>query len=52
MANYLIAVGYMEMLKEMESEQDNKIVYMPHEATGLLSSLGEIKDMLDFSLPR
>ncbi len=45
-ANYLIAVRYIEALKEMVSGKDNKIVYLPYEASGVLSSLGGIKDML------
>lgn len=45
-ANYLIAVSYIEALKEMVSGKDNKVVYLPYEATGLLSSIGGIKDML------
>lgn len=46
-ANYLIAVRYIEALKEMVSGKENKIVYLPYEATGVLSSLGGIKDMLE-----
>ncbi len=46
-ANYLIAVRYIETLKEMVSGQNNKIVYLPYEATGILSSIGGIKDMLN-----
>ncbi|HHE46890.1 MAG TPA: SPFH/Band 7/PHB domain protein, partial [Bacteroidetes bacterium] len=46
-ANYLIAVRYIETLKEMVSGQDNKVVYLPYEATGVLSSIGGIKDMLE-----
>jgi regulator of protease activity HflC (stomatin/prohibitin superfamily) len=45
-ANYLIAIKYLETLKEMTSGQDNKVIYMPYEATGVLSSVGGIKDML------
>jgi len=45
-ANYLIAVRYLETLKEMVSGQNNKVVYLPYEATGILSSIGGIKDML------
>ena len=45
-ANYLIAVRYIETLKEMVSGQNNKVVYLPYEATGVLSSIGGIKDML------
>ncbi|MDL2308374.1 SPFH/Band 7/PHB domain protein [Bacteroidales bacterium OttesenSCG-928-B11] len=44
--NYLIAVRYIETLKEMVSGKDNKVVYLPYEATGILSSIGGIKDML------
>ena len=46
-ANYLIAVRYIEALKEMVSGKDNKVVYLPFEATGVLSSIGGIKDMLE-----
>jgi regulator of protease activity HflC (stomatin/prohibitin superfamily) len=46
-AQYLIAVRYIEALKEMvTSPQSNKVVYLPYEATGVLSSLGGIKDLL------
>lgn len=43
---YLIAVRYLETLKEMTSGQDGKTVYLPYEATGVLSSLGGIKELL------
>ncbi|MCB0764290.1 MAG: SPFH domain-containing protein [Flavobacteriales bacterium] len=46
-ANYLIAMRYLETLGEMTSGQNNKVVYIPYEATGVLSSVGGIKDMLD-----
>ena len=46
-ARYLIAIRYLEALKEMvTSPQSNKVVYMPYEATGVLSSLGGIREML------
>jgi len=45
-ANYLIAMKYLETLSDMTSGKDNKVVYIPFEATGVLSSLGGIKDML------
>ncbi|GHT81125.1 paraslipin [Bacteroidia bacterium] len=44
--NYLVAMRYLETLKDISSGQDNKVVYMPYEATGVLSSLGGIKEML------
>jgi regulator of protease activity HflC (stomatin/prohibitin superfamily) len=46
-ANYLIAMKYLETLSDMTSGQNNKVVYIPYEATGVLSSVGGIKDMLD-----
>lgn len=45
-ARYLIAIRYLEALKEMVSGQNNKVVYLPYEATGVLASLGGIREML------
>ena len=45
-ATYLIAMRYLETLKEMTSGNDTRTVYMPYEATGVLSSIGSIKEML------
>ena len=44
---YLIAMKYLETMKEITSGKDNKVVYMPYEATGILSSVDGIKQMLD-----
>ena len=44
---YLIAMRYIDTLKEMISGKDNKVVYMPYEATGVLSSLDSIKQMFN-----
>jgi len=44
--NYLIAVRYIDKLGEMVSGKDNKVIYMPYEATAILSSIGGIKDLL------
>jgi regulator of protease activity HflC (stomatin/prohibitin superfamily) len=43
--NYLVAVRYIDTLKEMVSGQDNKTVYLPYEATSVLGSIGGIKDL-------
>ena len=43
--NYLLAVKYIETLKEIAGGQDNKTVYLPYEASNMLGSLGGIKDM-------
>lgn len=45
-ATYLLAVKYIDALKEMVSGKDNKTVYMPYEASNLLGSIGGIKEML------
>ena len=44
--NYLIATKYIETLEEMVKGKDNKTVYIPFEATSVLSSLGGIKELL------
>ena len=43
--NYLLAVKYIEALKDIASGQQNKTVYLPYEATNRLGSIGGIKDM-------
>ncbi len=43
--NYLLAVKYIETLKEVAGGQNNKTVYLPYEASNMLGSLGGIKDM-------
>ena len=42
---YLIAMKYLETMTSITSGKDNKIVYMPYEATGILSSVDGIKEM-------
>jgi regulator of protease activity HflC (stomatin/prohibitin superfamily) len=49
---YLLGVRYIETLKEMVSGKDNKVIYMPYEATGVLGSIGSIKEMLGGTLQR
>lgn len=44
-AQYLIAIKYIETLREMVSGQDNKVVYLPYEATAILGSIGGIKEL-------
>ena len=44
---YLIAMKYLETLGDITKGKDNKIVYMPYEATGILSSVDGIKQMFD-----
>ncbi|HWB07510.1 MAG TPA: SPFH domain-containing protein [Verrucomicrobiales bacterium] len=46
-AAYLIAARYMDTLKEMTSGKDNKVVYVPYEATGVLGALGSIKNLFE-----
>ena len=45
--NYIVALRYLESLKTMTSGKDNKVIYMPYEASGIISSLGGIGQMLE-----
>lgn len=44
-ATYMLAMKYIETLKAMTSGEDNKTVYVPYEASGILGSIGSIKEM-------
>jgi regulator of protease activity HflC (stomatin/prohibitin superfamily) len=48
---YLIAVKYIEALEKLMTQNNagQKIVFMPYEASGLLSSVGGIKEMLEMN---
>lgn len=43
---YMVAIKYIETLDNMVKGEDTKTVYMPYEATGVLSSIGGIKELL------
>ncbi len=49
-AQYLIAQRYLESLSAIAKDAD-KLVFMPYEATGVLSSLGGIRELLNVSAP-
>jgi regulator of protease activity HflC (stomatin/prohibitin superfamily) len=44
-ANYLIAIEYLKRFGEMTQKNTDK-VFIPYEASGVLSSLGSIKELL------
>lgn len=44
-ATYMLAMKYIETLNEMVSGKDNKTVYVPYEASGVLGSIGSIKEL-------
>lgn len=46
-STYLIAIRYIEALKEMVTGKENKVVYVPYEASGILGSLGSIKELFE-----
>ena len=48
-ANFLIATKYIEAFKEIANGEhnNNKVIYLPYEATGILSSIGGIKDLFN-----
>ncbi len=42
---YLVAMRYLQSLETMTEGKNNKTVFLPYEATGILSSLGGIKEI-------
>jgi regulator of protease activity HflC (stomatin/prohibitin superfamily) len=44
---YLIALKYIDALREMTTGKDNKVIYIPYEASALLSSLGSLKNLFN-----
>jgi regulator of protease activity HflC (stomatin/prohibitin superfamily) len=46
-AAYMLATKYIETLQNMVSGKDNKTVYIPYEATGILGSIGSIKQIFE-----
>jgi regulator of protease activity HflC (stomatin/prohibitin superfamily) len=46
-AAYMLATKYIETLQNMVTGKDNKTVYIPYEATGVLSSLGSVKQIFE-----
>ncbi len=46
-ASYILAMKYIDTLREMTSGKDNKTVYVPYEASSVLSSLGTIKTLFE-----
>ena len=45
-AQYLIAQKYLEALGQI-STNAQKLVFLPYEASGIMASLGGIKELLD-----
>ncbi|HRF69306.1 MAG TPA: SPFH domain-containing protein [Muribaculum sp.] len=46
-ATYMLAMKYIDTLREMTSGKDNKTVYVPYEASSVLSSIGSIQSLFD-----
>ena len=44
-AAYMLAMKYIEALKEMTAGKESKTVFMPYEASSLLSSIGSLKSL-------
>lgn len=49
---YLIALKYMETLAAIAAGNENKIIYLPYEATAILGSLGGIKELFTRDIPQ
>ena len=48
-AQYLVTMRYIDSLKDMAGARNSKIVFMPFEASGVLSSLGALKQVFSES---
>lgn len=46
-AAYMLAMKYIDTLREMTTGKDNKTVYIPYEASSVLSSLGSIHTLFN-----
>ena len=48
-AQYLIAIKYIDTLEQIlrEGGAGQKTVFMPYEASGLMSSVGGLKELLE-----
>jgi regulator of protease activity HflC (stomatin/prohibitin superfamily) len=42
---YLIATKYLDKLEKIATDENDKVVFLPYEATGILGSLGGIKEL-------
>lgn len=45
--NYLVAMKYIDALKHMTEGENNKVVFMPFEATSLVNTIGTIKELIN-----
>ena len=43
---YLVAVKYLETLRDIASGQEGKVVYLPYESAGMLGAVGAVKDLM------
>lgn len=50
-ANYMLAEKYIAALTQMTSGDDTRTVYLPYEASAMLSSIGSIKDLFHKDAP-
>ncbi|MCK8825950.1 SPFH domain-containing protein [Fuchsiella alkaliacetigena] len=46
-AQYLIALKYIEAFKDLADKENDQVVYLPYEISGVLGSLGGIKEMFN-----
>jgi regulator of protease activity HflC (stomatin/prohibitin superfamily) len=46
-AQYLITARYIESLRDMARSQNSKVIFMPVEASSMLSSVGALKEMFN-----
>lgn len=44
-ASYMISLKYIEALSKMTEGKDNKVIYMPYEASNVLGAVAAVKDL-------
>ena len=50
--NYFVAIKYIEALKELSTSQNQKVIFLPIEATNVLGSLGGIGELVKESFSK
>jgi regulator of protease activity HflC (stomatin/prohibitin superfamily) len=50
--NYFVAQKYVDAIKEMATSQNDKIIFMPLEATSLIGALGGIGELVKSAFPK
>ena len=45
---YLVALKYVDALKDIASQQGEKVIFLPFESSALMGSIGSIKEVFKY----